>query len=280
MNTVTTSETAAVAAGIVSDATLVLDERPVGRLAESSSLTQAIIAAAHDPSVNVEKMERLLSMHERIAARDAEQQFNIAMAKAQASMGRVSADALNPQTRSQYASYAQLDRHLRPIYTALGFALSFDEGDGGPENYVRVVCYVSHAAGHTRTYRCDIPADGKGARGGDVMTKTHAVGSGKSYGKRYLLKDIFNVAVGEDDDDGNGASDGQGTQRGPTLRELWGKKVFACTTRAQLTEVMKAGRKVFKDARDRDGYAAFAHAIQQHGATLPTPPDHTAAGYE
>jgi hypothetical protein len=51
-----------------------------------------------------------------------------------------------------------------------------------------------------------MPVDGKGAKGNDVMTKTHAFGSGASYGMRYLLKMIFNVAVGEDDDDGNGAA--------------------------------------------------------------------------
>ncbi len=38
------------------------------------------------------------------------------------------------------------------------------------------------------------------------MTKTHATGAGMQYGMRYLLKFSFNVAVGEDDDDGNAAS--------------------------------------------------------------------------
>jgi hypothetical protein len=50
-----------------------------------------------------------------------------------------------------------------------------------------------------------MPADGKGAKGNDVMTKTHATGSAMSYGSRYLLKLIFNIAIGQDDDDGNGA---------------------------------------------------------------------------
>ena len=48
-----------------------------------------------------------------------------------------------------------------------------------------------------------MPADGKGARGNDVMTKTHATGSAVSYGMRYLLRMIFNISVGEHDDDGN-----------------------------------------------------------------------------
>ena len=170
----------------------------------STSLIQVIERAARDSTIDIDKMERLLAMQERIVARDAEAQFNAAMTAAQAEMGRISADATNPQTRSKYASYHKLDKVLRPIYTKHGFALSFDEADTTKPEYVRVVCYVSHSAGHTRTYHRDMPADGKGAKGGDVMTKTHASGAAQAYGMRYLLKAVFNVAVGEDDKDGNG----------------------------------------------------------------------------
>lgn len=158
---------------------------------------------ARDPNVDVDKLERLVQMHERAAARAAEEAFNAAMSAAQTEMRPIAADADNPQTRSKYASYKALDGALRPIYTRHGFGLSFDTGDGAPAEWVRVLCYVTHNAGHARTYHVDMPADGKGAKGGDVMTKTHAVGAAMSYGMRYLLKMIFNVAVGEDDTDGN-----------------------------------------------------------------------------
>lgn len=174
-------------------------------VSDSATLMNAIAQAAANPNTDVEKMERLWAMHEKIAARDSERAFNDAMSSAQSNMGRVSADMQNPQTRSAYASYAQLDRHVRPIYTKNGFSLSFNTGESGKENELRVLCYVSHSAGHTRTYMVDMPSDGKGAKGGDVMTKTHATGSAMSYGSRYLLKLIFNIAVGEGDDDGNGA---------------------------------------------------------------------------
>jgi len=36
-----------------------------------------------------------------------------------------------------------------------------------------------------------------------VMTATQATGASDSYAKRYLVKDIFNIAVGEEDIDGN-----------------------------------------------------------------------------
>jgi hypothetical protein len=137
-------------------------------------------------------------------------------------MRPVATDASNPQTRSRYASYFALDKAVRPIYTKHGFALSFNTAEGAPAGEVRVVCFVSHGKGHTRTYHADMPADGKGAKGGDVMTRTHATGSAFSYGQRYLLKMIFNIAIGADDD-GNSAGgrpDRISDEQASNLRDL------------------------------------------------------------
>lgn len=173
--------------------------------AEQASMLAVIQRAASDPSVDMDKLERLLALRDRMEAKEAESRFNGAMSRVQSSMGRISADATNPQTRSNYATYGKLDKALRPIYTREGLSLSFDT-EPAPDGYVGMVCYVSHTGGHTRTYKAQVPSDGKGAKGNDVMTKTHAFGSGTSYGMRYLLKMIFNVAIGEEDDDGNGST--------------------------------------------------------------------------
>jgi hypothetical protein len=151
----------------------------------------------------IDVIERLAALQEKAMARDAEIQFNEAMNQVQSELGRVAPNLTNPQTHSMYASYPALDKVVRPIYTRHGFSLSFDTGDAMQPETVRVMCYVSHKAGHTRTYRTDMPSDGKGARGGDVMTKTHATGAAMQYGMRYLLKYIFNIAVGQEDNDGN-----------------------------------------------------------------------------
>jgi len=161
-----------------------------------------IQSAARDPDADVDKMERLFQLYERQEAKRAEACFNAAMSAVQKSTGRISADATNPQTRSKYASYAALDRALRPIYTEHGLSLSFDEGEPC-EGAVEVLCYVSHESGHTRTYRKRVPLSDKGIKGNQMMTPTHANASGDSYGMRYLVKKIFNIAIGEDDDDGN-----------------------------------------------------------------------------
>jgi len=175
---------------------------PIPR-SEASAVLHMIERAARDPAVDIDKLKQLMEMRDKAETQIALRAFNSAMRAAQSEMGPVSADAENPQTRSRYATYAKLDRALRPIYTKHGFALSFDEADSPKPDHIRVLCYVSHDDGFTRTYHKDMPADGKGARGGDVMTKTHATGAAASYGARYLLKGIFNVAVGEEDRDGN-----------------------------------------------------------------------------
>jgi hypothetical protein len=174
---------------------------------DDATLLEVIRRAAEDPNVDIEKLERLIAMQERIEARRAEVAYNVAMSEAQAAMTPIREDATNSETKSKYASYLALDRAVRPIYTQHGFSISFDCGDGAPENHVRVLGHVSHREGHTRTYRADLPADGKDTNGRDVMTRTHATGSAFTYGRRYLLALTFNLAIGELlDDDGNGAS--------------------------------------------------------------------------
>jgi hypothetical protein len=191
-------------------------------VADDTSIMATISRAASDPNVNVDKLERLVALKERSDAKEAEREFNIAMNKVQEEIRPIAADASNPQTRSKYASYLALDKALRPIYTKHGFNLSFDTGDAARPEEVRVLCYAGHDAGHSRTYKVDMPADGKGAKGGDVMTKTHATGAAMTYGQRYLLKMIFNIAVG-DDDDGNKAGDTNAkitAEQAETIREL------------------------------------------------------------
>ncbi len=176
--------------------------RPVATT-EAVSFIQMIERAARDPSVDIDKMERLMQMHERLLQRKAESDFNDAMTECQKELRIIAADATNPQTHSKYATYASLDRALRPVYTRHGISISYSTEDTPKTDCVRVIAHVARS-GYTRKYQVDMPADGKGAKGGDVMTKTHATGAAMSYGARYLLKGIFNISVGEDDDDGNG----------------------------------------------------------------------------
>ena len=214
-----------------------------------ASTPMNLIEMAVQKGADIGTIERLVALKERMEAKQAEMAFSDAMNKAQRNMGPVNADLENPQTRSRYASYWALDRRVRPIYTANGFSLSFDEGDSPKPEHVRVLCYVSHVAGHTRTYHKDIPADGKGAKGGDVMTKTHAAGAADSYGRRYLLKGIFNIAIGEEDTDGNSMNNGEVAEQCEWIENAMDMK--------ELQTLYVAAYKKASEAKDKSAMAAF-----------------------
>lgn len=186
---------------------------------DAAAFVSMIERAARDPAVDMDKLERLLAMKERQERRAAEQAFSEAMTKAQSEMRPVAADLHNGQTKSRYASYMALDRAMRPVYTRHGFALSFNTDVGPSPDILIVGCSVMHSAGYTRHYTVPMPADGKGAKGGDVMTKTHATGAAMTYGQRYLLKMIFNIAVGEDTD-GNEPGGAISEKQGEIIRAL------------------------------------------------------------
>lgn len=234
---------------------------------DAAGMLQIIASAARDPNVDIEKMERLWAMHERMKARDAEAAFNAAMNKAQSEMGRVSADAVNRQTSSQYATYGKLDSKIRPIYAKHGFSISFNEGEGAPEGFARILAYVSHSAGHTRTYKVDMPADGKGAKGGDVMTKTHATGSAHSYGRRYLLKDIFNIAIGEEDNDGNGdpeSGDADSAQAVAKVVDGLLADLAKTTTDKEAAALWSTGSKTLHALGNAQAYDEFKSCVIKH----------------
>lgn len=235
--------------------------------------TEALIAQAKTPiellqvalsnNAAIDVIERLAALQEKALDRDAEIQFNEAMNKAQSELGRIAPDLTNPQTRSRYASYGALDKVIRPVYARNGFSLSFDTGDAPQPEMVRVLCYVSHKAGHTRTYRTDMPADGKGAKGGDVMTKTHATGAAMQYGMRYLLKYVFNVAVGDQDNDGNSAT-------GLPIAEIreqveW---IENASTMDELKKLFRNAYTVAEKAQDRNAMAAYIKAKDARKAEL------------
>lgn len=179
-----------------------IDPNPKAPLAIIESTPMTLLDRALQNNAAIDVIERLAALQEKALNRQDEIDFAGAMNAAQAEIVRVAPDLTNTQTSSKYASYAALDRKVRPVYTKHGFSLSFSTEPAPRDNAVLVVCYCSHR-GYTRKYQVLMPADGKGAKGGDVMTLTHATGAAASYGMRYLLKMIFNIAIGEEDTDGN-----------------------------------------------------------------------------
>lgn len=238
--------------------------KPELSIVERPSGLDHLMQVALENQAGIDIIERLSDLRRRELEDAAEAEFNDAMHRVQSKMRRIGFDATNPQTHSRYSTYAKLDRELRPLYTSEGFSLSFNTEPVEVPDMQRIVCYVSHRASHlpkahTRTYRIDMPADGKGAKGNDVMTKTHATGAACQYGRRYLLGMIFNVATTEKDDDGNIApNDIQPMDEGKVLD--WLGKIEESTTVEELKTNFLAAVQVARKAGDSNAAKAFEQA--------------------
>src|ERR1039457_3360766 len=87
-----------------------------------------LLSVALKSNAAIDVIERLSALQKKAVARQAEGEFNEAMASAPSEMGRVAPNATNASTHSKWATYAELDRVLRPIYIRNGFSVSFNSG--------------------------------------------------------------------------------------------------------------------------------------------------------
>lgn len=177
-------------------------------IALAGGILNVIAKAAADPKTDVDKLERLLAMQERVLQREAEQAFNAAMRSAQDAIQPILKNRKNSSTNSSYADLEAVSDAIDPVFRRHGFSSSFGTADCPLADHYRVTCRLSHTAGHHRDYQADVPADTAGIKGNQNKTATHGFGSALSYGRRYLKLLIADVPT--TDDDGRAASKGGG----------------------------------------------------------------------
>lgn len=186
---------------------------PVAQVAESTTILQVIQRAAADPQCDIEKMERLMAMHERMQAKSAEQAFNAAMAAMQCDIPTVGEGAQNTHTKNSYATLDDINVVLKPIMQRHGFAITFkvDHQASG----ISVTGILMHSAGHREQTTLLLPIDT-----GPGRNAVQAVGSSTTYGKRYVMCALLNITTGDARDD-----DGVGAESYPTVTEVQAKQL-------------------------------------------------------
>ncbi len=173
---------------------------------DGGALIAMIERAARDPNVDIDKMERLFDMHQRVEGRRAEQEFNAAMAAAQAEIKPVARNLYNSQTKSKYADLAAVSGSADPIIHKHGLGVICSEFRSEIPDHIGIRCEVTHAGGFSRSYDFNIPVDGAGLKGNANKTATHAYGSTVTYGRRYAKCSVFDIAT-TNDTDGNAPVD-------------------------------------------------------------------------
>lgn len=176
-------------------------ERMPVTISESSTILQIIERVAMDPGADIDKMERLMAMHERFQAKQAEQQFSEALSAMQEEMPvigeRGGIKDKSGRIQSTYALWEDINEMIKPVLARHGFALTFrmPSNDRG----IQVEGVLSHRAGHRETTSILLPVDNSGGK-----NAVQSVASSVSYGKRYTAGALLNFTTTGEDDDGNG----------------------------------------------------------------------------
>lgn len=193
---------------------------PSAPAAEAVAFISMIERAARDPSVDLDKMERLMQMHQAAMARSARASYFAAMAEMQEHLPAIEERGVIDIGRGKPQSYAlweDINEAIKPVLSGYGFALSFRTGR--TDAHIVVTGILSHREGHSEETTMHLPLDSSGSK-----NSVQAVGSSTSYGKRYAASALLNLTsrAKEDRDD-----DGADTGRGETITKAQADEIRA-----------------------------------------------------
>lgn len=180
-------------------------------VSENAALISMIERAARDPAVDLDKMERLFAMKERMETSRAKADYLTALSRMQPSLpiikksGEISRTEKDENGKKQqakatkYAKWEDAVEAVNPILSEHGFSLSFRIAQPSADRVV-VTAVLGHSSGHAEETSMSLPIDNTGAK-----NSVQGWGSSVSYGKRYAAFALLNIAARGEDDDGNRA---------------------------------------------------------------------------
>lgn len=174
------------------------DVMPV--VSESAAIIQVIERAAMNPNVDIDKMERLLQMQERIMERQARASYMAALAEMQPDLPEIPENGKG-HGNIRYALWEDINELIKPVLGRHGFSLSFRTGQS--DGKIIVTGVLSHRDGHSEETTMHLPTDASGSK-----NAVQAVGSSTSYGKRYTAQALLNLTSRGEDDDGKASNAG------------------------------------------------------------------------
>lgn len=189
---------------------------------QSMDMASQIVAMASNPDFDVAKLEKLMELQERVANQQSIIAFNQDFSVMQSKLPII---AKNKKGQSnKYATLEDIIANTRPILQEFGFATSFETETALNENknncFVKVVAVLTHRMGHSTRTSLLVPFDFSGNK---TANYAQAMGSAVSYGKRYALCALLNIATQDDDDRNSTTSEFITSEQKKYLQSLYGR---------------------------------------------------------
>jgi hypothetical protein len=224
-----------------------------------ASLMEVIARAASDPATDIDKMDRLLAMHERMEKRQAEVAFADAFAAMQPELPVITMNGQivhKGQVISEFSDWPNINKAITPILHRFGFGLSFKQSKSSAPNMVAVTAILRHRRGHVDEGTVEGPSDTSGAK-----NAAQSVGSSLSYYKRYGGVLILNLTIEGEDDDGSSAA--------PKIQHQAPRDLpFPQGPAKNKTDLKAQCRAVWRDIEGCSDLGSFNSLLQEHAALL------------
>jgi hypothetical protein len=163
----------------------------------------SIIDRAIQNGADIDTLERLLAMQERVLAEHAKRAFVGELAEMQADFPVIEkrgfVDLGGSKKGYSFARWEDINPQILPRLREHGFALMFTVESDSDSKTVTVTGILSHKDGHREKTTFGLPFDGSGSK-----NIVQAAGSAISYCKRYIATAMLNLTArdgGEIDDD-------------------------------------------------------------------------------
>jgi len=187
---------------------------PVPQHTEAEALVYMIERLARDPSTDLVKLREILDFKREIQSDIRKDAFSRDYVKLQGLLDPVlmrGEIAITGRKNQRYAMFEDIHSSIRGPMTECGFGLTFRYTDPEP-GIVAITTILIHREGHREETTIRLPYDTSGNKN-NVQSR----GSSISYGRRYGVMGVLNLAAtGEDDD---GVKGGGGPETGPITDE-------------------------------------------------------------
>lgn len=206
-----------------------------------------LLALAVESNADLDKLEKLMDLHERWQKAEARKSFNAARAKFQAICPEILKDC---ETKSgpkyKYASLPAIIRQIKkPLAdTGLSYRFEFSPKEGGG---LSVRCVLCHTDGHCESNEMEAAPDDSGAKN-DIQK----LGSTSTYLQRYTLLGALGIATADEDDDGKnaGQTNVEDLRKHNETARNWLDSIVAiktCIASGQLDQAAEAWNEIPED---------------------------------
>lgn len=235
-----------------------VEAQEVAPIDTAASLLAVISNAASNPAVDVDKLERLIAVQERLEVRAAEVAFAEAFADLQPNLPIITMNGQivhKGQVISEFSDWPNINKAITPILHQFGFGLSFKPAKASAPGMVAVTARLRHRLGHIDEATVEGPNDTSGAK-----NAAQSLGSSLTYYKRYGGVLILNLTIEGEDDDGSAAA--------PKIQHAAPRDLpFPQGPARNKTDLKEKGRALWRDIEAVSDLGSF-HSLIEDGGPL------------